>query len=124
MKKTITIGAILLSTVAMSFAMDTLEVTKINYALGRTEVTYKRMSDEREMFTQVKSFLGSISAQEAVNKGSYGVDSSIFSMTKLASTTGRFGQVDSFATLRYEAYQTKGLAGYFVELARQNGLSI
>lgn len=123
MKKTI-LSAMLLATIVSASAMDILEVTKIDFVNGNSNVTYKRSSDNREMFTLMKSFIGAISAQEAVNKGSYMSDSNILTVTSLASTTAKYGQSGAFATLRYEAYHTKGLVGYFVELARQNNLSI
>lgn len=105
-------------------AADLLEVTKIDYKNGQTQVTYKRTSDSREMFTLVKSFIGSINVQEAVNKGSYMSDANVLTTSILAGTTAKYGQSDSFASLRYEAYHTLGLSGYFKELARQNNLSI
>lgn len=121
MKKTI-IGALIISSILSASAMDTLEVTNISYVNGSSQVTYKRSSDDREMFTMIKSFIGSLTAQEAVNKGSYLSDSYVLSTTNLAPITAKYGQSDTFAQMRSDAYATKGLIGYFVELARQNNL--
>lgn len=121
MKKYI-IGALITSSILTASAMDTLEVTNISFVNGKSNVTYVRKGDGNEMFTMIKSFIGSISAQEAVNKGSYISDSNILSTTNLASTTAKYGQVNAFAELRTKAWFTKGLTGYFVELARQNDL--
>ena len=122
MKKTITTIGLTLATVSLSFASDFLEVTSLRVVDNKTIAEVRRFSTEasQDSFTGGYVFEGNISMQDVVTKMSYKADENITVIAKNASSTK--GQVNTLAKLRSNAYSTKGLIGYFTELARQQNL--
>lgn len=112
-------SAILSVIVTQAMAAEYLEVTKISTVSNGTVLEMKRYSTTNTLFTFVKKYNTVLTPQEAVDKAAAISDNGVTAMTKLASTTPKNGMQGEFAQLRSDAYKTKGLVGYFAELARQ-----
>lgn len=120
MKKTIITLSLLTAVFTTGFAAELLEVTKLENINNQTIVTVNRISENTVSMSGNYIFQGTVNMQNAVTKMSYYADPSILVTGKGASSTQ--GQVNVLAKLRSDAWYSKGLTGYFVELAKQMDL--
>lgn len=123
-KKTFTAIAMVAITTSSAFAADFLTVTKMTVNQnGSTTVTFNRTNvtgnHEQDMMTFSNTYKGTLTAQEAVNKGSLISSEYVTVRSRIGNTQVKQGQVNSLAKARSDAFQKDGYRGYFAELAKQ-----
>lgn len=105
--------------------VDFVNVTKVTQNQdGSTTVLFERTwvdgnNNEYPMLYYGYVFNGKLSTQNAIDRVSLFVDDHILVRSKLEKVTPRNGQTWALAKKRAEAWQTKGLTGYFAELNKQ-----